>query len=429
MAQDPVTPSPRTPPDEFAEPERARAALRDPDAAGGMSSLLAPPTTAPVEPPGARVGPFPQPVPAPSRLPSAATAAPTAHAAYLAQRRFAALDGLRALAILAVVWHHTVGGPGRLGANLFFLLSGFLVTTVLVRERARRGTLDVRAFRARRARRLYPLYFTVLAAYVGIVAAFEPAGAARSAFFAHLPAFASFTSNLFVALEGERTIFYFAWSLAAQEQFYLLWPLYLRHLELRSAAAALLSLLAAVYLTRAGVFDLALPPGTWLRALVLSVLPALLLGALLALALDARSGFEALRRWLGARWSSVALLAAALWIWCTPGVPEPIMHLVLSALTAACVLREDHALAHFLRRSWIVHVGSVSYGVYLLHMLCHNAVERGLARLGSAPAVLDFALTALLAVGLATLSQRHFERRFLRRRSGAEADVQARSIR
>jgi peptidoglycan/LPS O-acetylase OafA/YrhL len=354
------------------------------------------------------------------RLPSAATAELTPHAAFLARRRFAALDGLRALAILAVVWHHTLGGPGRFGANLFFLLSGFLVTTILVRERARTGAIDVLGFRVRRARRLYPLYFTVLAVYTGLVLVAEPLGPARDGFLAHLPAFATFTSNLFVDLAGERTIFYFAWSLAAQEQFYLFWPWLLERARPRALAGGLLGLLAAVYAARAGRLDLVLPPGTFARALVSSVMPALALGALLALTLNARRGFHALHRCLGSRWCACALLAAALFLWRTPGVPEPYMHAVLTLLTAACLLREDHWLARFLRLPAVVHVGTVSYGVYLLHMLCHNAVERALVRLGMAAGWLDFALTMLLAIGAATLSHRWFESRFLpAKRAGA----------
>ena len=347
------------------------------------------------------------------RLPSAATAALTPHAAYLGRRRFGSLDGLRALGILAVVWHHTVGGPGRLGANLFFLLSGFLVTTVLVRERARTGTIDVLGFRARRARRLYPLYFAVLAGYVGVVALLEPSGPARAAFFAHLPAFASFTSNLFVDLEGGRTIFYFAWSLAAQEQFYLAWPWLLKRAGTRACAAALMLLLSLVYLARAGTLDVVLPAGTLARTLVLSVMPALALGALLGLALDARAGFERVRRLLGGRWASCAFLGCALLLWRAPGAPEPLMHVVLVGLAAACVLREDHALASVLKLRPVAHVGAVSYGIYLLHMLCHNAIAPALAALRLELRFLDFALTALLGVLVATLSQRHFEDRFL----------------
>lgn len=410
MAQDPLIERPASQRTD-AVPREALPVDARPEAAPAaeLGSLLTPELGAPAAPPLRPPAPPASAIP----LPSAARAgAPSAHAEYLARRHFGALDGLRALAILAVIWHHTVGGPGRFGANLFFLLSGFLVTTILVRERARSGTVVVARFRERRARRLYPLYFGVLLAYVALVAVLEPAGPARRAFFAHLPAFATLTSNWFVDLEGERTIFYFAWSLAAQEQFYLLWPLYLKHLRLRTCAAALAAGLAAIYLTRAGAFDLALPPDTFVRTLVLSVMPALVLGALLALGLHVRAGFEPLRRLLGGRWSALALLVAALALWRTPSAPEPLMHLVLAALAGACVVREDHALGRFLRLPALVHVGAVSYGIYLLHMLCHNAAERALARLGASSGVLDFALTALLAVGLATLSQRWFERRF-----------------
>jgi len=391
MAQDPVI-QPQEEPAPPEAPARELGALLAPEIAPP------PPATRPSEPP----------------LPSAARAsAPTPHAAYLARRHFGALDGLRAIGILVVVGHHVLSWPEHLGANLFFLLSGFLVTTLLVRERAKKGTIDVRRFRTRRARRLYPLYFTVLGAYVALVGGVEPAGPARDAFFAHLPAFATFTSNWFVDLDGTHTIFYFAWSLAAQEQFYLVWPLYLKHVSLRACAAALVSGLATVYLMRAGVFDLALPAGSVVRNLVLSVMPALLLGASIALALNARPGFELARRVLGGRWTALVLLALAFVLWRMPGAPEPLMHATLAALTVACAVREDHVLARVLRLRALVHVGTVSYGIYLTHMLCHNAVARALAHFGLGFPALDFALTVALVIAVATLSHRYFEDRFL----------------
>jgi peptidoglycan/LPS O-acetylase OafA/YrhL len=399
MAQDPTL-----------EPEEELAAAPPPvppqESEGGLSALLAP--QAPSRP--ARTGPTVE------RLPSAARdSQPSAHAAFLARKHFASLDGLRAIGILAVVWHHTMGGPGRFGANLFFLLSGFLVTTLLVRERAKKGTVDVTRFRTRRARRLYPLYFAVLASYVALVWQLEAPGPTRTEFFANLPAFATFTSNLFVGLDSERVIFYFAWSLAAQEQFYLLWPLFLKHLRLREAALALVSLLATTWLTRMGAFDGLLSQGTLLRTLVLSLMPTLLIGALLALTLNARAGFEAVQRWLGGRFTSCAFLGLALILWRVPSLPEVCIQATLALLAAACVVREDHALARLLRSRLAVHVGSVSFGIYLMHMLCHNVVARALARGGFSAGVLDFLLTAALAVGVATVSHRYFEDRFLPR--------------
>lgn len=334
------------------------------------------------------------------------------HAEYLARRNFGTLDGLRALGILAVVWHHTVGGPGGFGANLFFLLSGFLVTTLLVRELRKSGTVALGRFRARRAQRLYPLYFTVLFAYVGLVLLVERDGPARDEFLRNVPCFATFTSNLFVNLEGERTIFYFAWSLAAQEQFYLVWPWLVKHARRAGAALAALGLIALSALTRAGALDALLPAESLARAFALSLMPPLALGALVALALDTRRGYELARRFLGGRLAAAVLLAGALLLWRTSGLGPWPMYATLTLLTAACVVREDHRLAHALATPFFVHVGLVSFGVYLSHMLCHNLVERALARVGLGLAPLDFLLTAALSIGLATLSYRWFEPRF-----------------
>ncbi|MEQ1891576.1 MAG: acyltransferase [Planctomycetota bacterium] len=355
------------------------------------------------------------PAPAPARVPFERThplEEESEHAEYLARRNFGSLDGLRALGILAVVWHHTVGGPGGFGANLFFLLSGFLVTTLLVREQKKNGTVALARFRARRAQRLYPLYFTVLFAYVGLVLCVERDGPARDEFLRNVPFFATFTSNLFVGLEGERTIFYFAWSLAAQEQFYLLWPWLVKHARKLGAALAAGALIAASVLTRAGALDALLPEQSLVRALALSLMPPLALGALVALALDTRRGYELARRVVGWRGASVALFAGALLLWRQPGLGPWPMYAVLTLLATACVVREDHLLARLLKQPALVHVGLVSFGIYLSHMLCHNVVERVLAHLGAGFAPFDFVLTAALSIAVATLSFRHFEPRF-----------------
>ena len=94
------------------------------------------------------------------------------HAAFLARRNFRSLDGLRCLAIVTVVWHHAHGGyaalpatrHGFLGVDLFFVISGFLITTLLLRERARTGAISLKNFYARRTLRIFPLYYFVLAA-------------------------------------------------------------------------------------------------------------------------------------------------------------------------------------------------------------------------------------------------------------------------
>jgi len=152
------------------------------------------------------------------------------HASFLAQRRFASLNGLRCLAILEVIWHHASGRrldpSGRGGVDLWFAISGFLITTLLVREFSKTGKIGVLRFYARRTLRIFPLYFAALGGYVALVLLTKRGTPEGTAFMPHLPAFATYTSNWFVPLgDGQSTIFYFAWSLATQEQFYLLWPL------------------------------------------------------------------------------------------------------------------------------------------------------------------------------------------------------------
>src|SRR6185503_13092808 len=153
--------------------------------------------------------------------------------AYRSTKFFGSLDGLRALSILAVIWHHcgwqkvpgewALAGTGYLGVHLFFVISGFLITTLLLREKEDTGRISLRDFYIRRTLRIFPLYYTVIGLYVVTVFLFEKNPADAREFFGNLPFFLTYTSNWFVQLEG-RVIFYFAWSLAAEEQFYLVWP-------------------------------------------------------------------------------------------------------------------------------------------------------------------------------------------------------------
>src|SRR5204863_5681683 len=87
----------------------------------------------------------------------------------------------------------------------------------------------LRKFYLRRALRIFPLYYAVLALYVAMVVYVERGSRAGVEFMHNLPFFATYTSNWFVTLGADRTIFYFAWSLATEEQFYLVWPWIVLH--------------------------------------------------------------------------------------------------------------------------------------------------------------------------------------------------------
>jgi len=147
------------------------------------------------------------------------------------------LQGLRSLAILLVVLSHSgvsAFSGGFVGVDVFFVLSGYLITGLLLREYAETSRIDFAAFIARRLRRLLPALATMLSvvfvfAYIELLA-FEASQQTRS-----LPFAISWTSNLFFAFttfdyfadQPSRDLFLHTWSLGVEEQFYLLWPLLL----------------------------------------------------------------------------------------------------------------------------------------------------------------------------------------------------------
>src|SRR5262249_8406845 len=114
---------------------------------------------------------------------------------------------------------------GQLGVHLFFAISGFLITSLMIRERMQYGRVSLAKFYMRRSLRIFPLYYATILVYVLLVLSLEQNSAAGREFFHNLPAFCTYTTNWFVRLtSGERVVFYFAWSLAVEEQFYLTWP-------------------------------------------------------------------------------------------------------------------------------------------------------------------------------------------------------------
>jgi peptidoglycan/LPS O-acetylase OafA/YrhL len=145
------------------------------------------------------------------------------------------LDGLRGIAVLAVILYHAgVGGfrGGFLGVEIFFVLSGFLITSLLVTEWSQSGTIVLRTFWARRARRLLPALF-LLVVVIGIYYAVAGQTSAIPGLFGNgLAALFYYgnwhqiaTGSSYFAVTGPTSPFQHTWSLAIEEQFYLIWPL------------------------------------------------------------------------------------------------------------------------------------------------------------------------------------------------------------
>lgn len=149
--------------------------------------------------------------------------------------RLPGLDGLRGVAVLAVIGYHLNLGhflpAGFLGVDIFFTVSGFIITALLLQEHAQSGRIDFPAFYLRRARRLFPAALVMLLLLVPLTPLFQPAALPRLR--EDLPAAFLYLSNwwqivaqqsYFEAIEQPRLLQHL-WSLAVEEQYYLLWPL------------------------------------------------------------------------------------------------------------------------------------------------------------------------------------------------------------
>ena len=335
---------------------------------------------------------------------------------------FGSLDGLRCISILAVVWHHTgaighqdalLAQRGNYGVDLFFAISGFLITTLLLREYAKYGDISLRKFYMRRSLRIFPLYYTVVLVYVAAVALIEKGSPEGKAFFAHLAAYLTYTSNWFVDLTDARIIFYFAWSLATEEQFYLVWPSIEKYLAGWRAVLTMITTVALVLLVRSSVFADWLPSDALPHRIVTSVAFPICFGVLLAHALHDERTFRVAFKLIGSRWAGPVLLLLLILVLATAETPYVPASIVMALLVGACSIREDHALAPVFRWRPLAHIGTVSYGIYLMHMLARNAVELGGISAARWPWASFFA-TTLVATLAATISSRYYESFFLR---------------
>lgn len=302
-----------------------------------------------------------------------------------------ALDGLRALAVMAVVLYHgeVSGLPGGfLGVEVFFVISGYLITALLISERQRTGGTDYLAFWARRARRLLPALFA-LAAAVGLVwVLFVPSEVARirGDFVAALTYVTNWyqiivQQSYFDAI-GRPSPLRHLWSLAVEEQFYILWPLVLAgiyritggrrgRMVLVTTAMAVASAIWGVLLFTPGVDPSRVYYGTDTRA------SGVLLGAVLAIAVPPwrmRATMQAGGRWVITGIGMIGLVGIS---YMTVRVNEfdPFVYqggfVLVDLLTVAMIIALVHPANTVLAKSFSVSpllwIGRRSYGIYLWH--------------------------------------------------------------
>ena len=328
------------------------------------------------------------------------------------RKSFGSLDGLRAIAILAVVWHHTMRVPdwkiatrGFLGVELFFVISGFLIMTIMLREQRRTGSISLHKFYIRRFLRIFPPYYLMLFV-IGTVAFFNPAGATSEAVKRDLPYALLYLTN-FVTVNGLLAI---TWSLSAEEQFYIVVPTVAKYAR-RALPFLLLIAYILVSLPLFGFF-----PALRLTAFFREVtFGPILLGVILAYVLDDPRGFWCVSRLAGWRFAPFVTLGLVFAAASYPagelsGWPRLAVHWAMLALVASCIVREENLLAPLLSPWPMQRIGVVSYGIYLYHELTMHFVGKVT---GTTQGVVMFAGTALATWAVAEVSYRLFESRFL----------------
>jgi len=336
------------------------------------------------------------------------------------------LDGLRAIAVLGVIAFH-VGMPwaqgGLLGVGVFFVLSGYLITDILIGQWERRHALDLRDFWLRRARRLLPALFVLLIAVSAYVTFVDPAelpelrGEVLAAalyvsnwwyIFHHVSYFASF---------GPPSPLTHLWSLAVEEQFYLVWPgllwLGLRFLPRRALLPGTLALAAASALAMGLLYHAGAGPnrvyyGTDTRAF------ALLIGGALAQIWPSRrlENLSARLRTSLEITGAVGLLGIFVLFAATNEYESflypaglTLLSLATAGVVAAVVLPEGR-LAKILGQEPLRWLGVRSYGIYLWHYPV-IALTTPSGQAGFSP--LRATLQVAAAICLAALSWRYIE--------------------
>jgi peptidoglycan/LPS O-acetylase OafA/YrhL len=337
---------------------------------------------------------------------------------FLNSSHFKCLDGIRALSILAVIWHHTaahyfdaspLANSGYHGVSLFFVISGFLITSLIIREKNKNGFVNLKKFYIRRSLRIFPLYYAVLLVYIVAVAVIEGDSADGKEFFSNLPYYLTYTSNVFVPLIfGERIIFYFAWSLAVEEQFYLVWPWFERYLK--NKTLILISVLLIMFLV--GIhFNIFLDNKIGRTITDILVIP-ISLGVLLAHILHLEKAYISMSKILAGNYLSLIYLFIVLLL-LSYSVQNILIYLFMALFLGSCVIAPNPILRNLLENKAIIHLGKISYGMYLMHMLSYNAVKLLLKSFNIGHWLLYFSLTVIVTTIVATLSFYTFEKYFM----------------
>ena len=312
------------------------------------------------------------------------------------------LDGLRMVAVFLVVFYH-LGFPtasGGHGVLIFFVLSGFLITWLLLKEQEQFGSISLRLFYLRRVLRIFPAFYCFWLLWTAAQLLFDKPivwGQALSAL--------AYLTNYYQAIFGDPDTGYsHTWSLGIEEQFYLLWPVCLLALgrDGQRIPAVLVAVIGTVWVYRGVLqFVVGIDQGYIYEAFDTRA-DHLAIGCLLAVLL--RSGrLPWLWGWLCIPWMSIltlSLLVTSVWLAQVFGttyrnvVGFAIDPLLVAVLIAQVIALRESVLWRWLNWRWVRYLGTLSYSIYLYQQVVIPPIQKTLA---------SYPLPVRLGVALATV--------------------------
>jgi peptidoglycan/LPS O-acetylase OafA/YrhL len=357
-----------------------------------------------------------------------------------------ALDGVRGIAILTVFLYDCLklpeGGPvslllrklsaaGWVGVDLFFVLSGFLITGILLDSRGKPGYLS--SFFARRSLRIFPLYFLALwitfilvPQLADFVTAMRPVADNIEVLAKNQVWFWTYLQNWWIAFEGhwpEVNYLNHFWSLAVEEQFYLVWPFVVGWLSLRGLTRWCWACVGGALALRVALWTSGAPSVVMYSTI--ARVDSLCLGALFAIGLRSAVWYPRLCRSIVPVMAGVGITILGIdAVWPLLSVQtagaQTIGHSLLGFLFGAFVfsaaaLKPTHVAARLLSQRWLTVPGQFSYAMYVMHRPVHKLVMK--VDWSFAPSTIQpFAILALTlgaSLACAALSWKFFERPFL----------------
>jgi peptidoglycan/LPS O-acetylase OafA/YrhL len=311
------------------------------------------------------------------------------------KRAIPSLDGLRAFSVLAVILGHTRDASldhfrllkafrnGGQGVAVFFVLSGFLITHLLLKEKGRTGTLNLKEFYFRRTMRIFPPFY-VFVLVVGILTFFHLASVDSRSFLAAL----TYTWN-YVPQANDSWVLGHCWSLSLEEQFYLLWPLCIARLKRETCLKITLGIILLSPVSRIVTYYAWPSMRTHINMMLHTHVDAIMTGCLLTLLID-------MDLWKTARSITLRPWAPALALFFLFAIATPaelrwrgtyqmsvgisLENIAIATLVLFAVFRHHSYLGQLLNWRPIRHIGMISYSLYLWQQLFTGPRTHNLAQ-------------------------------------------------